>query len=170
MILSMSGQAWLFLTTVAAGFVIGFVYDLFRILRKTVKHGTLWVQLEDILYWLAVSLLMFYFMLHRNYGEIRFFSIAGAALGMIIYFYSVSFVVIKVSVAVIEFSKKVLFTVARILLAPVRWLLKILMPPCRWLYRWLRGKARGTSRHIKRGASRKVRKLRGEISILLKKV
>jgi len=166
----MSDQAWLFLATVAAGFVIGFAYDLFRILRKTVKHGHFWVQIEDILYWVAVSLLMFHFMLHRNYGEIRFFSIAGAALGMVMYFYSLSIMVMKVSVTVIEFSRKVLLTVARILLTPVRWLIKLLMPPCQWLFRWTRRKARGTTRRIKRGASAKARSFRKDISVMLKKV
>jgi len=166
MILSMSAQAWLFLTTVAMGFVIGFAYDVFRIVRKTVSHRHWVVQLEDIIYWVGVSLLMFYFMLHRNYGEVRFFSIAGAALGMIIYFYSLSLLVMKVSVAVIEFLKKVVLTAARILLGPVRLLLKILIPPGKWL---LRG-ARGKMRHVKRGAGQQLRGIRRNIFIMLKKV
>jgi len=166
----MSGQAWLFLTTVAAGFAIGFVYDLFRITRKTVRHNSVMVQLEDILYWLAVSLLMFYFMLDRNYGEIRFFSIAGAALGMVLYFYSLSVVVMKVSVAIIEFFKKVILTVVRILLAPVRWLIRMLMPPFKWLFRWGGGKARRTTRYIKRGTGNRVRGIRREVAVMLKKV
>lgn len=150
MILSMSGQGLLFLTTVAAGFAIGFVYDIFRIVRKTVPHSHLMVQVEDVLYWVAVSLLMFYFMLHRNYGEIRFFSIAGAALGMILYFYSVSVIVMKVSVAVIGFMQKVILAVVGILLAPFKWLVNIMGPPCRWLLRWMRVQAGGKSRYIKR--------------------
>jgi len=146
----MSGQGLLFLTTVAAGFAIGFVYDIFRIVRKTVPHSHLMVQVEDVLYWVAVSLLMFYFMLHRNYGEIRFFSIAGAALGMILYFYSVSVIVMKVSVAVIGFMQKVILAVVGILLAPFKWLVNIMGPPCRWLLRWMRVQAGGKSRYIKR--------------------
>ena len=150
MILSMSGQGLLFLTTVAAGFAIGFVYDIFRIVRKTVPHSHLMVQVEDVLYWVAVSLLMFYFMLHRNYGEIRFFSIAGAALGMILYFYSVSVIVMKVSVVVIGFIQKVILAVVGILLVPFKWLINIMGPPCRWLLRWMRVQAGGKSRYIKR--------------------
>jgi len=146
----MSGQGLLFLTTVAAGFAIGFVYDIFRIVRKTVPHSHLMVQVEDVLYWVAVSLLMFYFMLHRNYGEIRFFSIAGAALGMILYFYSVSVIVMKVSVVVIGFIQKVILAVVGILLVPFKWLINIMGPPCRWLLRWMRVQAGGKSRYIKR--------------------
>jgi len=159
MILSMSGQAALFLSTVALGFLLGFVYDLFRIARKTVPHRPWVVQFEDILFWLVVTLLMFYFMLHRNYGEIRFFSIAGAALGVVIYFCSLSPLVMKVSVAVVEFFKKVLFTVARIILTPIRWALKLIRPPLRKFLRF-----------IKRVTYIKARDFRRSLFVILKKV
>ena len=135
MILSMSGQAWLFLSTVAAGAVIGFVYDIFRILRKTVPHRHWLVQAEDVLYWLAVTLLMFYFMLHSNYGEIRFFAIAGAAIGALLYFCSLSPPIMKASVSTIEFLKKLILT-------PIRFAIKKIAPPAKRL-------ARSTNRSIK---------------------
>jgi len=136
MILSMSGQAWLFLGTVAAGFVIGFVYDIFRIARKTARHKPWLVQLEDVLYWTIASVLMFYFMLRQNHGEVRFFAIAGAAIGMVLYFHSLSPLIIKVSVTIINFIQKVILTIVRIILIPIRVLLsllKILVKPLQWL-------------------------------------
>lgn len=166
MILSMSGQAWLFLSTVVVGFIIGFVYDIFRIIRKTIPHRTWVVQVEDVLYWSSVSILMFYFMLQRNYGEIRFFSIAGAAIGMVIYFCSASILVMKVSVAVIEFFKRVILTALRILLTPIRWLIKLLAPPGKKIYQSTRSKVR----YLKRGSYTKLRKTRKNMLIILKKV
>jgi len=144
MILSMSGQAWLFLGTVAAGFVIGFVYDIFRIARKTANHKTWLVQLEDVLYWTIASVIMFYFMLRQNYGEVRFFAIVGAAIGMLLYFNSLSSVIIKVSVTVINFVKNVIFAIIRIILVPIRILIqlfKILAKPCLWLARFFHNRA-----------------------------
>ena len=166
MILSMSDQAWLFLTTVLAGFVIGIVYDAFRIVRKIVSHRYWMVQLEDILYWLSVSLMMFYFMLHRNYGEIRFFSIAGVALGTVIYFCSLSLVVMKVSVAVIRFFQKVILAVADILFAPIRWLLRLIAP----FGKWLLYKAKGNVRYVKRGVNVKLRVIRRSVFVMTKKI
>jgi len=151
MILSMSGQAWLFLSTVAAGFVIGFVYDIFRIARKSASHKTWLVQIEDILYWSIASVLMFYFMLHQNNGEIRFFAIAGAAIGMVLYFNSLSSLVIKVSVTIINFVKKVILMIVRIILIPVNiliQLLKILAKPCIWLAKGIRNKILGLRRKV----------------------
>ena len=170
MILSMSGQAWLFLSTVLAGFVIGFVYDIFRILRKTVPHTNWLVQLEDVIYWIGCSLLMFYFMLHSNYGEIRFFAIAGAALGMVLYFCSLSKVVLHVSLTVIQFLQKVILTAARIILGPIRFLLKFftrfLAPPARRLL----GASRNNMRRMKSGTTVKLRGLRRNVFVMLKKI
>ena len=138
MILSMSGQMWLFLSTVAAGFVIGLLYDIFRIMRKTVRHSGWAVQLEDILFWLCTTVIMFYFMLHRNYGEIRFFSIVGSSLGMILYFNSLSIFVVKACVSVIQFLKNAVSAIVRVILIPVRLSIKILTPLLRVFKRLLR--------------------------------
>lgn len=170
MILSMSGQAWLFLSTVAAGFVMGFIYDIFRVIRKSLPHRHWMVQIEDIIYWSACSVLMFVFLLHENYGEIRFFAIAGAALGMVTYFVSLSAIVLKVSVTLINFLKKVIMTVARILFTPVRWLLrllkKLLAPPLKSL----KATARKNTGYIKRGSAAKLRNLRRNFIVMLRKV
>ena len=142
MILSMSEQTLLFLTTVAAGVVMGFVYDLFRIIRKSFPHNSFMVQFEDVIYWVAVSFLMFYFMLHRNYGEIRFFSIVGAALGMVLYFCTLSVLIMKVAGVVIDVVQRILLTVLRILLWPFKIIFRFLLwmfgPPIRWLGRKFR--------------------------------
>jgi spore cortex biosynthesis protein YabQ len=130
MILSMSRQTLLFLSTVGTGAVIGLLYDAFRIFRKTAPHKNAFVQLEDLFFWLAATLFMFYFMLVKNYGEIRFFSILGAAVGMALYFYTVSAVIVKISVAVIKFMKRVTAAALRIILLPVRFLLKLMAPLC----------------------------------------
>ena len=166
MILSMSDQAWLFLTTVAAGFVMGFVYDIFRIIRRTIPHRQWIVQIEDIIYWTSCSLLMFIFLLHENYGEIRFFSIVGAALGMILYFISLSPLFLKVSVTLIMFLQKVVMAVARILLTPVRWLIKLLTPPLKWML----AVSRKNTGHIKRAGKGRLRRLRRSILVMMKKV
>lgn len=133
MILSMSGQARLFLLTIAIGFFIGFVYDVFRIIRKTFHHPDFLTQLEDVLYWLLVTFVMFYFMLNKNYGEIRAFSIIGAFLGMGIYFLTLSFLVMKVSLTVIDFLKKVLSAMLTIILFPLKVIWKLLSFPLGFL-------------------------------------
>lgn len=129
MILSMSNQAMIFFTTILVGFVIGFIYDLFRVIRKIIKHPNLLIQIEDILYWIFVSIIMFYVMFSKNYGEIRAFSIVGAFLGMIFYFFTISRLFINVSMIIVEFLKKVIMVIIEIVLMPFRLFYKILYAP-----------------------------------------
>lgn len=166
MILSMSRQSLLFLTTIIMGMVIGFIYDIFRIFRKTTPHKNIFTQTEDLLFWLAVTFLMFYVMLNKNYGEIRLFVLLGAVLGMVMYFATLSHLIIKVSVAVIQFTKRVMVTVIRILFTPLRLLIKLLSPPAAALGRILRKNLHS----VKRYAKMKARKTLKQASIIRRKV
>jgi spore cortex biosynthesis protein YabQ len=150
-ILSMSGQAWLFLSTVLAGAGIGLFFDVFRILRKTVPFlKNLWaVQLEDLFFWIAVTGGTFYFMLNRNFGEIRLFSVIGAGLGAALYFAAVSRYVRIVFVAVIEYMKKVVAAALRIIFFPLRFIANLVSPPLRFLYRKMRSLLYGVKRYGK---------------------
>ena len=129
MILSVSEQAWLFLSACAAGFVIGFVYDAFRIIRIAIPHPSFLIQLEDILYWALASAGMFIFLQHTTDGEVRAYSIFGAGLGALLYFLTLSPVIMTVSAAIINFIKKVLEAAVSVVLIPVRLVLHVLAVP-----------------------------------------
>ena len=129
MILSMSEQAYLFFIAVLIGFFIGFVYDILRIFRKVIPHANFFIHLEDFIYWLVVAFIMFYVMLGKNYGEIRGFSVVGNLIGMSIYFVTLSILVIKVSMTVIDFIKKVVVAILKIIFFPIKLCLKILSYP-----------------------------------------
>ena len=131
MILSMPSQAWLFLSTVVAGMIIGLFYDVFRIIRKTTPHRAWVVQLEDVLFWVIATGAMFYFMLQHNFGEIRVFSLLGAACGATLYMATLSPLVLKISVTVIDFVKRVVTTVVRIICFPIKFLYGLISPPIR---------------------------------------
>ena len=166
MILSMSGQAWLFLHTVGLGVAIGVFYDLFRIFRRTMPHFSLIVQLEDLFFWVAVTGVMFYFMLSRNFGEIRPFSILGAGCGIAIYFATVSKYVVGASVAVINYLKRVFAAAFRILTLPVRYIWLWVSP---FIKKFL-GNRRKDLRNTARYGKMKIKKTTREWLILRKKV
>lgn len=139
MILSLSAQANLFLATVVAGAVIGLIYDILRIFRRIIPHKGIFVQAEDALYWLCVIFFMFYVLLIKNSGEIRFFTVYGAFLGMLIYFLIASPLVHAVSdrvIAVVKYIVCLFFT--------------IVFTPFRLLYLPVRGPVRKTRYFIKR--------------------
>ncbi|MCL1863450.1 MAG: spore cortex biosynthesis protein YabQ [Defluviitaleaceae bacterium] len=168
MILDMGAQAWLFLSTVLAGAVIGVFYDFFRILRRVAtRFNTAWlVTLEDFLFWVIVTFGMFYFMLNQNFGEIRFFSILGAGSGMAIYFATLSRFFVKIGVAVVNYIKKVIVTALRIIFLPIRiiagWISPLVMP--------ILQKARSGLIHLVRYGKIRMKKTNRNLFILRKKV
>jgi len=129
LILSLSNQANLFLMTVAAGFVSGVFYDIFRIIRLVVKHKRIFVHIEDGIYWLTVIFLVFIFMLNKNYGEIRPFAVGGIFLGMIIYSFLVSPLVMGISHIIINIVKYIIKLLITIILTPLRLIYMILGKP-----------------------------------------
>jgi len=162
----MSGQAWLFVSTVLTGAAIGLLYDVFRIIRKTAPHSGFVVQLEDLFFWIAATGLTFYYMLHRNFGEIRPFVLIGFALGLVLYFATLSRLVLIVFVAIINYLKKVFRVVFRIILMPLRVIAAWLTPPLNRVYNATRKKAR----RVKRYGRGKLRKVGRDLKILRRKV
>jgi len=153
----MSGQAWLFLSTVLVGAAIGLLYDAFRIFRRTAPHRSLAVQLEDLLFWLAATGLTFYYMLHRNSGEIRPFVLLGVAIGLVLYFATISRLVLTVFVAVVEYVKKVVAAVIGILLIPLRFAANLLKPPVTFALQSTRKQANKVKRYSRNKMRRAVR-------------
>jgi spore cortex biosynthesis protein YabQ len=122
----MMSQTTFFLLAVAAGFAIGFIYDVFRVARLAVKHADAVVQIEDAVFWLIASAGMFLFTLHVNNGEVRAFSIVGAALGMVLYFVGLSSYIIKILVAAVNILKKTIAAIIGIILIPFKFIAKLL--------------------------------------------
>lgn len=149
MILSVSDQALLFLSTAVIGFVLAFFYDWIRIFRRIIPHHDWLTYAEDILYWLMVSVFVFVVLLEKNYGEIRFFSIAGVLIGMILYFFTLSSLFLSVSMTIINFIKRVILFIVRIVLAPFRLLLKLLSYPYAFFKKIITKKTDSTRRHIR---------------------
>ena len=83
-------EASLLLVSVIWGAAMAAAYDVLRILRRAVRHGTLAVAAEDLLYWICASFALFYLLLSQNDGSIRWYVLAGAAAGAWLYHVTVS--------------------------------------------------------------------------------
>ena len=101
-------QAYLFLIFTLIGIIIGFLFDIFRILRKSFKTNDIITYIEDIIFWIISGIILIYAMCKFTDGELRFYNIIGLSLGAIIYLLTVSKYVIKISVFVINTLKKIL--------------------------------------------------------------
>lgn len=112
-------EALFFLFSILTGIGLVIVYDLFRILRRLVKHGTIWMGVEDLLYWLFCAVSVFLLLYKENEGRMRAFSFMGMIIGMMVYELLLSRFVIKMGVfllrPIFETGKKILFFLRKVL-------------------------------------------------------
>lgn len=83
------------LISIALGEGLVMLYDILRILRRVVRHGMVWISVEDIGYWIVSSLLVFGMIFQTNDGLVRGFSIGGILAGMLFYNHFVSPFLVK---------------------------------------------------------------------------
>lgn len=113
-------QAYVFLATVYAGFVIGFVYDLFRMIRQITRPGKLVTGLLDLVFWLLMAILSFLVVFKVNYGVIRLYTIAGLAIGWGLYAFVLSPFVFKLLIGIYKLVAGLCKWIARIIAWPFK--------------------------------------------------
>lgn len=75
-----------FLEAVILGGIFALEYDSIRVIRRVFPHRHLWILwMEDIIYWVYVSIVCFVSCLHSNNGIMRFFILSGLVLGGILW-------------------------------------------------------------------------------------
>ena len=97
-----NNQAYLFLIFTFDGFIIGLLFDFFRILRKSFKTSDLVTYIQDILFWILTGFLVLYSIFIFNNGEIRLFMFLGILLGVTLYILTLSQYIIKINVFIIS--------------------------------------------------------------------
>lgn len=78
-----------FLAAVVLGMVLGAEYDCIRIFRRVKKHRHIWtMSVEDIIFWVNVSVLVFGFTYNYSDGVLRAFLVAALTGGAVLYRYA----------------------------------------------------------------------------------
>ena len=111
-----------FLHSIFMGVVITFVYDWFLILRKLIKHNNLGISLEDLFFWLACGLGVFYMIYRENNGVLRWFTVIGAMIGMICYKWLISKKFVHIMSTIIYKIMWFILKIVQIVVKPLKWL------------------------------------------------
>ena len=83
-------QLFSFFIYVIVGILLGFIFDIFRALRKSIKNSTVATNIEDILFVIISFIIIAMVVQIVSKGELRFYILLGIILGILIYFLSVS--------------------------------------------------------------------------------
>ena len=102
------------------GIAITFVYDGFLILRRLVRHSLFLISVEDLIFWIACAIGVFYMLYEENNGILRWFAVFGATLGMLAYKKSISRPLVDFLSAMIARIFRALFHIIGLMLKPFR--------------------------------------------------
>ncbi len=150
---SVSAQAYVFFVMVAAGLGSGLVFDMFRAWRRLLRPGSVSTGIGDLLFWLLVSVGIFFVIFTVNNGEIRWFELVGLILGGLIYFLAFSHSCLGALTAVIKFFAKIILFLLKIILTPLVFLYKMIKSPLLWMGGLFRRFFRRTGRGLKKTAA-----------------
>ena len=121
---TISSQAYSFFIYFISGMIIGIIFDIFRILRKSFKTNDFVTYIEDILFWIITGIFLIFILFKFSFGQIRFYTIFALIIGFVLYLFTISKLFIKVSVIIILFIKKIVGKILRILFYPIKILFK----------------------------------------------
>jgi len=82
--ITVAGQTVAFLGALAFGFLMGILYDLFRVARSYCKRRVVPFFL-DVSFWLLAGFFTFFYLLLCGEGEIRGFILLGELIGIVVY-------------------------------------------------------------------------------------
>lgn len=125
MIIDIGNQVNLFLTSILLGVMTGIYFDIYRILRKSIKHSRFYINLEDFLFWVVTTFVFYYVFLHKNNGDIRGYILLGFGTGFILEILLISKVFIKIGVKAVTFLVKIFREIFTLILQPIRFLCKM---------------------------------------------
>lgn len=115
----------------STGIIIGILFDIFRIIRKTFKTPNIVTYIQDIIFWILSGVLLLSTIFLFTDGEIRFYMITDIILGAIIYFITISKLFILISTKIILFIKKFVI----LLITPLLRLKNIIIIPLKLMYK-----------------------------------
>lgn len=126
-----STQIFIFAMMLLCGAACGFLYDLFRAVRKVVEMNKIWVSLCDIAFWALCTAAAFGVARRTNHGELRWFEFAGMAGGALLYYLLLGNLAAEWLSILLRRLLRLLRWTVRILLFPVR----LMARPVSWLWR-----------------------------------
>lgn len=104
--ISIAHQTTVFLYSALFGVACALLYDVFRAIRRKIRHTNLLVMLEDIIYWILAASALFVFVYNVNFGELRAFLFIGAIFGAFLYSVTIGSVMMRALTLLIELSAR----------------------------------------------------------------
>lgn len=140
---TIAGEGGLLAASLLFGIFLMLLYDIFRILRRLIRHGAAAMAVEDVFYWLFCAIGIFAMLYQENDGLLRWFVLAGVAAGMLFE-----------NAVISPFIVKIFVKVLRAWLKAVRKIFGIFAMPLKKLFAFLKKRLKKIKKAIKIGVSK----------------
>ena len=124
-----------FMASIIWGMLLIVFYDFLRIFRRVIKHNNFFVAVEDIIYWVVCSILIFRMMYVQNNGIIRGFSILAMLIGMLIFHHAISDFFVNIVAVLLHKIFHFIGMVLKIVFKPFYLILKKVKKVFLWVFR-----------------------------------
>lgn len=110
---------------------MGIVFDGYRVVSNELKFPRWWLPVLDVIYWMAAALVVFRVLYASNNGEVRAYVFIGLAIGIVIYYFVLSRVVIVIVKWIIGAVRKLILILLKcveiLVIKPILLLYKLVM-------------------------------------------
>lgn len=100
-------QTYVFLWSLLVGAILAIIFDFFRILRRKGKTKNYIVYIQDVIYWILVTIIIIASAFITNDGELRGYMFIGYLLGAVIYIVTISRHILKYVNIILEEIEKI---------------------------------------------------------------
>lgn len=118
MIISIDHQLNLVIFSFLAGFIIGILFDFYRIIRGYNVENKVVTVVEDLLFWILVSIIVFVFLLYTNYAYIGFYVYLFITFGMLFYIKFISKSIIAFLINILSIIGRFIRVIFNIIIMP----------------------------------------------------
>jgi spore cortex biosynthesis protein YabQ len=123
MITSLINQVRLIAFSLLAGVITGVFFDIYRLIRGFQNPNKFLTVVQDLLFWVLTSIVIFVFLMYTNEGYINFYVYVCLIVGVYLYLKRLSKVFINVQYKLLKFNGKAFRVVLNAILYPADLLL-----------------------------------------------
>ncbi|WMJ76757.1 MULTISPECIES: spore cortex biosynthesis protein YabQ [unclassified Sedimentibacter] len=142
-------QEYMLAVSVMGGMLLGFIWDIYRLVRHYTKLSAFATAIGDILYWLISIYIGIQLIFDISFGNVRFFILIGFISGALLYFYGISRYILKAAIFIVDAILKFIKKIISLLIDPIKYVanmlinkFKILLYPIKLKYEKTRNTAK----------------------------
>ncbi len=123
MMISLLNQVRLIVFSMLSGIITGVFFDIYRLIRGFENPNKILTIIQDILFWVLTSIVVFIFLMYTNEAYINFYVYVCLILGVCLYIKVVSRSFIRVQYKLLKLNGKVFRVALNAILYPAYLLL-----------------------------------------------